>query len=326
MRPELAAIDVTRMRGLEIGPLAAPRVRKDEGPVRYLDHASTAELKRKYKTDPGMKGRLGKIVDVDYVIGKNMTISEAVASDVPFDYVIASHVIEHIPDPIGWMADLTRVLRPGGILSLIIPDKRYCFDINRSLTQISDLVDAHLRQLRQPSVRQAFDFYSIELGDMVDSVAVWAGTVDYSLAVRQDVDDPEVFALDACRRMQQSDEFVDVHCHVFTPDSFLGLFEKLARLGLIDFEIAAFFPTEVNTLEFYVSLRLLASSGERAALQQRQRESLARVGADAPGRDSAPTALRATDVTMPVSRLEQRLLILKRRALAWLRATLRRNR
>ena len=108
MRPELAAIDVTRMRGLEIGPLATPRVRKDEGSVRYLDHASTTELKRKYATDKAMRDRLDEIVDVDYVIGEKMTASEVVAPDAPFDYVIASHVIEHIPDPIGWMADLTR--------------------------------------------------------------------------------------------------------------------------------------------------------------------------------------------------------------------------
>jgi 2-polyprenyl-3-methyl-5-hydroxy-6-metoxy-1,4-benzoquinol methylase len=123
MRPELAAIDVTTMRGLEIGPLASPRVRKDEGPVRYVDHASAAELKEKYATDAGMQGRLDEIVDVDYVLGKSTTISEATGKDAPFDYVIASHVIEHIPDTIGWLDDLTHVLRVGGILSLVIPDK-----------------------------------------------------------------------------------------------------------------------------------------------------------------------------------------------------------
>ena len=120
-RRELAAIDVARMRGLEIGPLAAPRVRKNQGPVRYLDHASTAELRRKYADDPVIKHRLDDIVDVDYVIGENAAISDVVAADTPFDYVIASHVFEHIPDPIGWMRDLTHVLHPGGILSLIIP-------------------------------------------------------------------------------------------------------------------------------------------------------------------------------------------------------------
>ena len=323
MRPELAAIDVTRMRGLEIGPLATPRVRKHEGPVRYLDHASTAELKRKYAADRAMRERLDQIVDVDYVIGDKMTASEAVAADAPFDYVIASHVIEHIPDPIGWMDDLTRVLRPGGILSLIIPDKRYCFDINRSLTEVSDLVDANLRQLRQPSFRMAFDHYSKALGGMVDPAAAWAGT-DYSRAVPMDLDDPETAALEACRRMQQSDEFVDVHCHVFTPASFLSLFEKLAHLGLIDFEIAAFFPTEVDTLEFHVSLRLL--EGDRTSMLQKQRDSLVRAGAAERVSVQANTGRRSTNVFMTVSRREASLLTLKRRSLARVRAALKRDR
>ena len=323
-RPELAAIDATNMRGLEIGPLASPRVRKDEGPVRYVDHASAPELRQKYATDAGMRDRLDEIVDVDYVLGEMTTIAQAVAADAPFDYVIAAHVIEHIPDPVGWMEDLTRVLRPGGILSLVIPDKRYCFDINRSLTEVSDLVDANLRRLRQPSFRQAYDFYSKAIGGTVDTAAVWAGTADYSLAVRQDFDDPDVAAYEACREMQTSSEFVDVHCHVFTPDSFLGLFEKLARLGLIDYEVAAFVPTQPNTFEFHVSLRLLDSTLGRQALQDAQAASIhvARGRADAAShRQIAPSGL----VRMEVSGPEEKLILLKRQTLARLRAMLKRN-
>lgn len=310
------------MRGLEIGPLASPRVRKDEGPVRYVDHASAAELKEKYATDQGMRDRLDEIVDVDYVLGESTTISMAVADDAPFDYVIASHVVEYIPDTVGWLDDLTRVLRPGGILSLVIPDKRYCFDINRSLTEISDLVDANLRRLRQPSFRQAFDFYSKAIGGTVDTAAVWAGTADYSLAVRQDFDDPDAAALEACRNMLVSDEFVDVHCHVFTPDSFLGLVEKMARLGLIEYDVAAFVPTEINNFEFYVSLRLLDASMGRDVLRERQ---LASVAAARAGATSEPNSTTAQPqlVRMEVSKLEERLLTAKRRSLARLRAALK---
>lgn len=262
---------------------------------------------------------------VDYVIGEKTTISEAVAKDAPFDYVIASHVIEHIPDPIGWMDDLTHTLGSGGILSLVIPDKRYCFDINRSLNEVSDLVDANLRQLRQPSYRQAYDFYAKAINGMVDTAAVWAGTADYSLAVRQDFDDPDVAALEACRRMQKSDEFVDVHCHVFTPDSFLGLFEKLVHLDLIDYEVAAFVPTEPNNLEFYVSLRSLDTSIGRDALRQKQLASLDRWRYRAPNENPQPIRQQSSLVSMEVSRLERRLLALKRRSLARLRGMLKRS-
>ena len=319
LRPELAEIDVARMRGLEIGPLRSPRVRKDEGPVRYVDHASTAELKQKYGTDPGVRDRLDEIVDVDYVIGEG-TIADAVGDDGPFDYVIASHVIEHIPDPIGWMGDVARVLRPGGILSLVIPDKRYCFDVNRSLTEVSDLVDANLRALRQPSFRQAYDFYAKAIGGMVDPVEAWAGT-DYSLAVRNDWADANSLALDICRNMQTSNEFVDVHCHVFTPTSFLGLLETLARLDLIDYEVATFVPTERNSFEFHVSLRLLDASAGRDLLREAQLASVVRARSDDLRPIGAPPRLRL----MEVSPVEERLLAVKRRSLASLRAVLRRR-
>jgi SAM-dependent methyltransferase len=325
MRPERAAIDVAQMRGLEIGPLASPRVRKDEGAVRYVDHASAAELRQKYATNEGMRDRLDDIVDVDYVLGETTTISEAVAADAPFDYVLASHVIEHIPDPIGWMNDLTHVLRPGGIISLVIPDKRYCFDINRSLTELSDLVDANLRHLRQPSYRQAFDFYSKALGGTVDTVAVWAGTADYSLAVREDFADPEAAALEACRHMQTSNEFVDVHCHVFTPDSFLGLIEKLARLDLIDYDVAAFHPTERDTFEFYVSLRLLDVSAGREPLKASQLASANPERARSLPRTEQPRGAQPALVRMDVSELEERLLKVKRRSLARVRALMKRR-
>ncbi len=325
-RRELAAIDVARMRGLEIGPLAAPRVRKDQGPVRYLDHASTAELRRKYADDPVIKHRLDDIVDVDYVIGENATISEVVAAETPFDYVIASHVFEHIPDPVGWMQDLTRVLRPGGILSLIIPDKRFCFDINRSLTEVSDLVDAYLRRSRRPSYRQTYDFFSKAIAGVVDASSVWAGTADYSLVVREDFDDPDKAALDACRTMQRSDQFMDVHCGVFTSDSFLDVFEKLARLSLVDYEIAEFFPTEYNTLEFHVSLRLLDTSGDRERLLAQQTASVGRARTGERLAATTSTGAESRPIMIEVSPLELRALTLKRRSLEQVRARMRRRR
>ena len=325
MRPELAGIDVATMRGLEIGPLASPRVRRSEGPIRYLDHAGAAELKQKYESDLAMGNRLDEIVDVDYVIGDKQTIADAVKADAPFDYVLASHVLEHIPDPIDWMDDIARVLSPGGILSLVIPDKRYCFDINRSLTRISDLVDANMRHLRQPTYSQVYDFNANALLDLVDAQAVWRGDVDYSATTRQGVGDPDVYALEACKRMQSSDAFVDVHCNVFTPESFLDVFGKMAQLGLTKFEVADFTPTAYNTLEFYVSLRLLDHSAGRTSLLEQQLASVARARALAASRDprqaTQPSGLRLIEV----SGSEQRLLTAKRATAARVRRLLQRR-
>ena len=41
--------------------------------------------------------------------------------DDTFDRIICSEVFEHIPDDVGAMAELTRVLRPGGVLAATVP-------------------------------------------------------------------------------------------------------------------------------------------------------------------------------------------------------------
>lgn len=39
------------------------------------------------------------------------------------DYVISSHVIEHLPDPIGAFIEWTRLLKPGGTIFMIVPHR-----------------------------------------------------------------------------------------------------------------------------------------------------------------------------------------------------------
>jgi len=306
------------MRGLEIGPLANPRVRKDQGPVRYLDHADATQLREKYADNRPMRSALDRIIEVDYVIEPGKTISQTVANDAPFDYVIASHVIEHIPDLIGWMADISSILEAGGILSLVIPDKRYSFDVNRSISGVGDLVDAYLRRLHRPTFRDIFNFHSqiATMEGVVDTAGLWAGTTDYKGVVRTDVDDPDVAAFQICRDSADSGEFVDVHCHIFTPQSFLSIFGALVRLDLTDFEIAAFVATQVNTLEFHVSLRKVASGTDRAQVRKAQLASIPFLEepslspiAELPSPETAETHF------MEVSELERSILLLKRRVM-----------
>jgi SAM-dependent methyltransferase len=45
--------------------------------------------------------------------------------DSTFDYVLASHLLEHIPDVKRAITELARVLRPGGTLEIRVPDYRH---------------------------------------------------------------------------------------------------------------------------------------------------------------------------------------------------------
>ena len=157
----LQSIDVRSSKGLELGPLINPVVRRDMGEIRYIDHVDTDTLRARYATHDGFD--IDAIVPIDYV-STTGSIHDTVGPDIPFDYVIASHVIEHVPDIVGWLADIRSVLKDDGVLSLAIPDHRRCFDALRSPTVTADLIHAYLTKPTTPSPRQVFDHYSSAVG------------------------------------------------------------------------------------------------------------------------------------------------------------------
>lgn len=225
----LSSIDVATSKGLELGPLANPVVRRDMGDIRYLDHVDTDTLRARYTTHDGFD--VDAIVPIDYV-STNGSIHDAANADVPFDYVIASHVIEHVPDLIGWLHDIRSVLRDDGVLSLAIPDHRRCFDALRSPTVTADIVHAHLTRPAIPTPRQVFDHYS--------SAVAWHGFISWEeeppFAELVPVHS-EAEALENAAAAVANAEYQDVHCWVFTPSSFRRLFAALQRLQLVPFSL-----------------------------------------------------------------------------------------
>lgn len=273
----LNSIDVATQKGLELGPLANPVVHRDIGDVRYLDHVDTETLRTRYATHDGFD--VDSIVPIDYV--SNGAIREAVDADIPFDYVIASHVIEHVPDLIGWLRDIRSVLRDEGVLSLAIPDHRRCFDALRSPTVTADIVAAHLTEPSKPTPRQVFDHYS--------SAVAWHGFISWEeeppFAELVPVHS-ETEALDRAAAAVVEVAYLDVHCWVFTPSSFRRLFASLQRLQLVPFSLERCSDTAGG--EFFVTLRaailssatpptngdpLPATASEHAALRAELRSS-----------------------------------------------------
>lgn len=298
----LGGLDVASARGLEIGALHNPRFTKADGDIRYLDHATADDLRAKYAGDGNLAPDAHRIVEVDYVWRPGQRVADAVGGET-FDYVIASHVIEHVPNPIGWLQQLSEVLKPGGLLALVVPDKRYCFDVNRGLSTAADLVDAHLRGLETPSFRNIYDHEVNYLP--VDTAKLWAGELP-AYSHRRDVADPDRFAMDCClEQLATPTVYRDVHCHTFTPESFLGLLETLMRLGLLDYSVRSFFPTEVGHLEFFVTL-------ERAREDTPSDQKMASVRARRAERASFSTVGAGGRRVIEVSPLEERLVSGKR--------------
>jgi len=63
-------------------------------------------------------------------------------TDVPdgaYDAVLSSHVLEHLANPIGALAEWRRVVRPGGHVLLIVPHRDGTFDHRRPVTSFEHL-------------------------------------------------------------------------------------------------------------------------------------------------------------------------------------------
>jgi len=64
-----------------------------------------------------------------------------------FDFVLASHVVEHLANPLAALQAWARVLRPGGVLVLLLPHRQATFDHRRPVTELAHLrADAAARQ------------------------------------------------------------------------------------------------------------------------------------------------------------------------------------
>lgn len=61
--------------------------------------------------------------------------------DAQYDFVLASHAIEHIANPFRALHEWTRVTKAGGLLVLVVPHKEGTFDHRRPLTPLSHLID-----------------------------------------------------------------------------------------------------------------------------------------------------------------------------------------
>ncbi|WP_455921262.1 hypothetical protein [Pseudomonas putida] len=241
----LGGLELSSLVGVEIGALCRPFVKAEDGEIIYVDHADTPTLAAKYGTDPDVD--INKLVHVNAVWGQN-TLRQAVAREV--DYVVASHVIEHVPDLIGWLSEIEETLVSGGELRLIVPDKRYTFDYLRRETILADVVYASIVKTRLPLPHLILDY--VMNVSKVNAHEAWAGKLNESTVERHhSVEHAIAVANDA----RLNGAYHDIHCWVFTPLSFAHLMEALVGQGLLHMECTMFHDTQHGAIEFFVGLK-----------------------------------------------------------------------
>jgi SAM-dependent methyltransferase len=133
-REQLAA-RYLRGAGIEIGALHNPLETPAGAHVRYVDRMYAEELREHYPELNGLP-----LVDVDL---RDDGEQLGTIADGSLDFVIANHFLEHCQDPLRALSNFARVLRPGGIVYLAVPDKRHTFDVDRPVTSLDHLFRDH---------------------------------------------------------------------------------------------------------------------------------------------------------------------------------------
>jgi hypothetical protein len=234
---------------IEIGASYSPIAAKAGGwNSRTLDHAPRATLVEKYRGQPDVD--VERIEEVDFVWNSGPMLS-AVPQQYhgTFDALIASHVIEHTTDLIGFLDAAASLLAPTGVVVLAVPDKRYCFDYFRPFTTTGAVLAAHqVRRSRHPS-QVVFDQRAYAVFN--DGACAWGQTPVGDITFFNTLEQ----AAAECAKASDSEdsEYMDMHAWQFCPASFELILLEVARLGETDWRIDRISPT--SGCEFYVWLR-----------------------------------------------------------------------
>jgi len=60
-------------------------------------------------------------------------------ADNTYDFLLASHILEHVANPLRALEEFRRVLKPKGAILVILPNQLYTFDHRRPLTTMAHL-------------------------------------------------------------------------------------------------------------------------------------------------------------------------------------------
>jgi SAM-dependent methyltransferase len=224
---------------LELGASIAPMAPRSAGwNVTVVDHATQQELVEKYRNSANVN--VANIEKVDFV-WRNGPLHAAVPAQLhgTFDVLIASHVIEHIPDPVGFLESAARLLHPThGVLALAVPDKRWCFDYFKQVSTTGQMLDAHRMGAQRHSAATRFDSSAYVVFD--GNRTSWGREALPDLFLPDTLD--HAFSEFQAWTPDPNAPYVDCHAWHFTPASFELLILELGAVGLADWHISWLSP------------------------------------------------------------------------------------
>lgn len=138
------------------------------------------------------------------------------------DYVATSHVLEHVANPVAALLEWHRVLVSGGIIYMVVPDRRHTFDHTRELSTVEHMWSDYENKTTQSDGTHIDEFFE---------------NADWS-RFKPDVSEENVEADKAVIRGQythaiQHKAEINMHFHVFEKQSLSDLVNLVSqRKGL----------------------------------------------------------------------------------------------
>ena len=242
-RSDFLALISQSMKALEIGPFNNPSI---SGPqVKYFDTLSTDDLKKRAQVIGIDHSTIPEIhwVEPD---GDLSAVNES------FDCCVSSHAIEHQPDLVRHLVNISNLLSSGGRYFLAVPDRRYTFDHYLKDSNIAEVIEAHKQSREQHTLRSVIEHRALTTHN--DPATHWNGSHG-----EEGIEPSRI--QNAITEFEKADGYLDVHAWIFTPSSFRVIISTLFSLGLIQLSIERLYPTLRNSNEFYVILRNNATNG-----------------------------------------------------------------
>ncbi|MBS0565205.1 MAG: methyltransferase domain-containing protein [Proteobacteria bacterium] len=240
--------------GIEVAPWFSPLVPKRENyRVSVIDVFDRETLLKRAQADQLIPPESHALLEeVDYV-GSATEIAALVPGHLhgTFDYIVSSHNFEHLPNPIKFLQGCEKLLKPGGLLTMAVPDMRSCFDFFRPHTVVGEWLEAFAEDRQRPSRRQVFETAAyharVAKGEQL-LTRFSVGQRPESVVV---IGDPSTVA--SVWDEDWTGDYRDAHCTVMCPASLQLLLLECRLLGLTGFEVES--VSKPRGVEFYVRLR-----------------------------------------------------------------------
>jgi len=228
------------LKALEIGPFVNPAL--THLGVKYL-YVLNSEQLRQRAIEHGLSTKNLPVIDFVSADGSLEVVDES------FELVFSSHNLEHQPDLIHHLNQVSSKLLDGGCFAMLVPNARYCFDADLPLTKISDIFNAHLDRRARHTLGSIIEHRALTTHN--DPALHWRGS--QTAPTYQRLDPNRIQA--AITEYEGADgAYVDVHSWQFEPHTLSDILRTLIQLGVIQFSEVQCWGPIYGRNEFAVKL------------------------------------------------------------------------